>query len=153
MIHTVTLEKTSFADPPQRFEAGTPSIVDAVGFSAAVDYLAAVGMDRLQAREVELSRYLHERLAEVPGLAVAGDYFPGKPGIASFTMDCAHPHDVAQFLNEEGVAVRAGHHCAEPLHTALGIDSTTRASLYLYNTEQEVDQLITALGTVREIFG
>jgi len=153
MIHTVTLEKTTYAEPPQRFEAGTPSIADAVGFGAAVDYLTNIGMQNLQKREAELSRYLHERLAEVPGLKVAGNYFAGKPGIASFTLDYAHPHDVAQFLSEEGVAVRAGHHCAEPLHTFLGIDSTTRASLFLYNTEAEVDQLITALGTVKEIFG
>ncbi len=89
----------------------------------------------------------------MPGLRVIGDWYPGKAGIASFVMDCAHPHDVAQFLNEEGVAVRAGHHCAAPLHTFLDIEATTRASLYLYNTEAEVDQLITALGTVREIFG
>jgi cysteine desulfurase/selenocysteine lyase len=153
MIHTVTLEETTFAPPPQKFEAGTPAIADSVGFGAAIDYLNNVGMDRLHKREVELSRYLHERLAEIPGLKVAGEYFPGKPGIASFTMDCAHPHDIAQFLNEEGVAVRAGHHCAEPLHDFMGIDSTTRASLYLYNTEAEIDQLIDGLGTVREIFG
>jgi cysteine desulfurase / selenocysteine lyase len=153
MIHTVTLEKTTFAEPPQRFEAGTPAIADAIGFAAAIDYINHIGLDRILKREVELSRYMHQRLAEVPGLRVAGDWFAGKPGIASFILDCAHPHDVAQFLTEEGVAVRAGHHCAEPLHTALGIDSTTRASVYLYNTEAEVDQLIAALGTVREIFG
>jgi cysteine desulfurase/selenocysteine lyase len=82
-----------------------------------------------------------------------GDYFPGKPGIASFTLDCAHPHDIAQFLNEEGVAVRAGFHCAEPLHAAMGCAASVRASLYLYNTHAEIDQLIAALGTVREVFG
>jgi len=153
MIHTVMLEKTTFAEPPQRFEAGTPAIGDAVGFGAAIEYINRIGLKRILAREVELSRYLHERLAEVPGVRVVGDYYPGKPGIASFAMDCAHPHDIAQFLNEEGVAVRAGHHCAEPLHTAMGVESTTRASIYLYNTEEEVDQLIAALGTVREIFG
>jgi len=153
MIHTVTLEVTTFADPPQRFEAGTPAIGDAIGFGAAIDYLSNIGMDRLHAREVELSRYLHERLAEIPGLRVLGDYFPGKPGIASFDLPYAHAHDVAQFLAEEGVAVRAGHHCAEPLHHEFNSESTSRASLYLYNTEAEVDQLISALGTVREIFG
>ncbi|MCH7472615.1 cysteine desulfurase [bacterium] len=152
MISSVTLEKTTFDDPPQRFEGGTPPIAGAVGFGAAIDYLNTIGMDTLRAREVELSRYLHERLAGVPGLQVLGGYFPGKPGIASFTMDCAHPHDIAQFLNEEGVAVRAGHHCAEPLHDFLGAKSSTRASLYLYSTEEEIDQMITALGTVREIF-
>ncbi len=152
MIHTVTLEKTTFAPPPQRFEAGTPAIADAIGFGAAIDYLRNIGMERIHQSEAALSKYLHDRLAEVPGLKIAGEWFPGKPGIASFTMDCAHPHDVAQFLSEEGVAVRAGHHCAEPLHDFLGIDSTTRASLYLYNTESEIDQLIAALGTVRELF-
>ncbi len=152
MIHTVTVEETTFAEPPLRFEAGTPAIADAIGFSAAVDYLRKFGMENLHAYEIALSKYMHERLAEVPGLKVVGDYCPGKPGIASFTMDCAHPHDIAQFLNEEGVAVRAGHHCAEPLHDFLGVDSTTRASLYLYNTEAEIDQLIAALHTVREIF-
>jgi cysteine desulfurase/selenocysteine lyase len=153
MIHTVTLEKTTFADPPQRFEAGTPAIADAVGFGAAVDYLSAIGMARLEAREQELSRYLHQRLAEVPGLRILGGYYDGKPGIASFDLEYAHAHDVAQFLSEEGVAVRAGHHCAEPLHHAMGSESTSRASLYLYNTEAEVDQLMRALETVREIFG
>ena len=110
-------------------------------------------MENIRCREEQLSEYLHQRLYEVPGLRLIGDYFPGKPGIASFSLDCAHPHDIAQFLNEEGVAVRAGHHCAEPLHIFMGVDSTCRASLYLYNTEAEVDQLITALGTVRELFG
>jgi len=153
MIHTVTLEVTTFADPPQRFEAGTPAIGDAIGFGAAVDYLNNVGMDRLHAREVELSKYMHERLAEVPGIRILGDYFAGKPGIASFDLPYAHAHDVAQFLAAEGVAVRAGHHCAEPLHKEFNSESTSRASLYLYNTEAEIDQLISALGTVQEIFG
>jgi cysteine desulfurase/selenocysteine lyase len=153
MISQVTCEQSWFAPPPARFEAGTPAIADAVGFGAAIDYLEGVGMDALHARETGLSEYMHRRLAEVPGLRLIGDYWPGKPGIASFSLDCAHPHDIAQFLNEEGVAVRAGHHCAEPLHIAMGVDSTVRASLYLYNTEAEIDQLITALGTVRELFG
>ncbi|MCC7478462.1 SufS family cysteine desulfurase [bacterium] len=152
MISSVSLEQTYFAPPPSRFEAGTPAVGDAVGWAAAIDYLQGVGMQALHERELELSRYLHERLSEVPGLKMLGEYYPGKPGIASFGLDCAHPHDIAQFLNEEGVAVRAGHHCAEPLHRALGFDSTVRASLYLYNTEAEVDQLIHALHTVREIF-
>jgi cysteine desulfurase/selenocysteine lyase len=153
MIHTVTLEVTTFADPPQRFEAGTPAIGDAIGFGAAIAYLNDIGMDRLHAREVELSKYMHERLAEIPGIRILGDYFPGKPGIASFDLPYAHAHDVAQFLAAEGVAVRAGHHCAEPLHHEFNSESTSRASLYLYNTEAEIDQLITALGTVQEIFG
>ncbi len=152
MISSVSLEQSYFAPPPSRFEAGTPAVGDAVGWGAAIDYISAIGMDSIHAREVQLSRYLHERLLEIPGLKMLGEYYPGKAGIASFGLDCAHPHDIAQFLNEEGVAVRAGHHCAEPLHRALGFDSTVRASLYLYNTEAEIDQLIHALHTVREIF-
>ena len=153
MITSVSLEGATYADPPQRFEAGTPAVGDAIGFASALDYLAEIGMERVHNREAELSLYMHERLAEIPGLRVIGDYYPGKPSIAAFVMDYAHPHDIAQFLNDEGVAVRSGHHCAEPLHRALGATATTRASLYFYNTEDEIDQLIRALGTVREIFG
>lgn len=152
MIHTVTLEKTTFAAPPQRFEAGTPAVADAVGFAAAVDYLMSIGMDRVQQQEINLSEYLHQRLLTVPGLRLLGDYYPGKPGIASFDLPYAHAHDVAQFLNEEGVAVRAGHHCAEPLHHEFNSESSTRASLYVYNTKQDIDQLMNALATVTEIF-
>jgi cysteine desulfurase/selenocysteine lyase len=152
MITSVSLEQSTFAEAPTRFEAGTPAVGEAVGWGAAIDFINAIGMDQLHAREQELSRYMHERLMEVPGLRLLGDYFPGKAGIASFSLDCAHPHDIAQFLNEEGVAVRAGHHCAEPLHRAMGFDATVRASLYLYNTEAEIDQLIHALFTVIEVF-
>jgi cysteine desulfurase/selenocysteine lyase len=153
MIAQVTLEGTQFAGLPERFEAGTPAVGDAVAWAAALDYLDAVGMSAIAEREAELSAYLYRRLLEVPGLKLLSQHRPHKPGIASFALDCAHPHDVAQFLNEAGVAVRAGHHCAEPLHTYLGITGSTRASLYVYNTESEIDQLIAALATVREFFG
>jgi cysteine desulfurase/selenocysteine lyase len=153
MITSVSLDETLFAALPQRFEAGTPAVGDAVAWDAALGYIESVGFENMRRHEEELSRYLHEQLLGVKGLRLVGDYFPGKPGIASFTMDCAHPHDIAQFLNEEGVAVRAGFHCAEPLHTALGCDSSVRASLYLYNSREDVDQLISALGTVCEVFG
>jgi cysteine desulfurase/selenocysteine lyase len=153
MIAQVKLEGTDFAGLPSRFEAGTPAVGDAVAWGAAIDYLNAIGMERLTQREAELAHYLYERLAEVPGLHLLSQYQAAKPGIASFALDYAHPHDVAQILNEAGVAVRAGHHCAEPLHTRLGHVGSTRASLYVYNTEAEIDQLISALAVVREFFG
>jgi cysteine desulfurase/selenocysteine lyase len=153
MIAQVTLEHTEFAGLPERFEAGTPAVGDAVMWDAALEYLEALGMDAVAARETELNAYMYQRLAEVPGLRLLSGHRPDKPGIASFALDGVHPHDVSQFLNEAGVAVRAGHHCAEPLHTYLGLSGSTRASLYLYNTEAEIDQLIAALATVREFFG
>jgi cysteine desulfurase/selenocysteine lyase len=152
-IAEVRLERTEFAAAPSKFEAGTPAIGDVIAWDAAIDYLTDIGMAGLAAREAELSAYMYERLAEVPGLKLLSAYTPGKPGIASFALDGVHPHDVAQILNEAGVAVRAGHHCAEPLHTRLALQGSTRASLYVYNTEAEIDQLIEALETVRSFFG
>ena len=152
MIAEVSREHTRFNVAPHKFEAGTPSIADVIGMGAAIDYLEQWGMQAIYEHEVELSRYMHERLADMPGVRVIGDWFPGKPAIASFHLDYAHPHDVAQFLNEEGVAVRSGLHCAEPLHCALGLSSSTRASLYLYNTHDEIDRMIAAIKTVEEIF-
>jgi cysteine desulfurase / selenocysteine lyase len=152
MIYSVTLEKTEYAEPPTRFEAGTPSIGDAIAWGVALDYLGEIGMQRIAAHESTLSRYLHDKLLEVPGLRILGEYYPGKPGIASFTLDYAHPHDISQFLNEDGVAVRAGHHCAEPLHIAMGVQSSVRASLYMYNIEEDVDQLVSSLHGIRELF-
>ncbi|MEZ5339798.1 MAG: SufS family cysteine desulfurase [bacterium] len=152
MIHSVSTEKTRFNVAPHKFEAGTPSIADVIGMGAAIDYLQAIGMQAISDYEHELSRYMHEELLKLPGLSIAGDWFPGKPAIASFHLDYAHPHDIAQFLNEEGVAVRSGLHCAEPLHCSLGLSSTTRASLYLYNTHDEIDRLVAAIRTVEEIF-
>ncbi len=152
MIAEVSREDTRFNVTPHKFEAGTPSIADVIATGAAIDYLEALGMDAIYNHEKKISRYLHERLAALPGLRIIGDYFEGKPAIASFHLDYAHPHDIAQFLNEEGVAVRSGLHCAEPLHNALGLNSSTRASLYLYNTNEEIDRLVAAIETVAEIF-
>jgi cysteine desulfurase/selenocysteine lyase len=152
MISEVSRAHTTFNVPPHRFEAGTPSVVDVIGLGAAIDYIETIGMQTIYEHEIELSAYLHERLSAIPGLHMLGEYFHGKPAIASFHLDFAHPHDVAQFLNEEGVAVRAGLHCAEPLHCAMGLNSSTRASLYLYNTKEEIDRLIAAIGTVAELF-
>ncbi len=153
MIKKVELRSFRTSDVPHKFEAGTPAIAEAVGFGAAVDYLQAVGMQAIEQYEHTLIAYALERLAEVPGVRVFGPEAQYKGGVASFTLEGAHPHDVAQILDAEGIAVRAGHHCAMPLHNKFRIPATTRASFYLYNTLEEVDRLIDGLYKVREIFG
>ena len=153
MIKTVHLREFVPNSIPHKFEAGTPAIAEAVGFGAAVDYLTSVGMDDIAAHEHEITAYALERLEEVPGLKVFGPGVQDKGGVASFTFDGVHPHDVAQILDRDGVAVRAGHHCAQPLHEKFGITATTRASFYLYTTKQEVDKLIEGIYKVKEIFG
>lgn len=154
MIETVTMERTTFAAPPARFEAGTPPIAQAVGLGAAADYLSAIGMDKVAAHEQRITAYALERMAEVPGLTVIGPREPVERGGAiSFTLGEVHPHDVAQLLDSQGVAVRAGHHCAKPLHQRFGVQSTTRASFYLYTTEAEIDALVDALNHTRKYFG
>jgi cysteine desulfurase/selenocysteine lyase len=154
MIRDVGLHESSWAEVPHKFEAGTPPIAEAVGFGAAIDYLSAVGMGEVRRHEVELTAYALQRLAEVPGLTVYG---PGdverRGGVISFTLADIHPHDLATILDQQGVAIRAGHHCARPLHRILDIPATARASLYLYNTADEVDALIAALDEARRIFG
>ncbi|MCA9893136.1 MAG: cysteine desulfurase [Anaerolineae bacterium] len=149
MIATVTLEGSTWNDLPYKFEAGTPSIAEAIGFGAAIDYLSAIGMDKIHAQEQQMTAYLLERLSEVPGVTVFGPEADKKSAVAAFVVEGAHAHDVAQLLDAEGIAVRAGHHCAMPLHTELGISATSRASFYLYNTYDEVDALIEALYTVQ----
>jgi cysteine desulfurase/selenocysteine lyase len=153
MIKTVHLREFVPNSLPHKFEAGTPAIAEAVGFGAAVDYLTSVGMDNVAAHEHEITEYALERLEEVPGVKVFGPSVQDKGGVASFTFDGVHPHDVAQILDRDGVAVRAGHHCAQPLHEKFGITATSRASFYLYNTKEEVDQLIEGIYKVKEIFG
>ena len=138
---------------PQKFEAGTPAIAEVIGLGAAVDYLNAVGMDAIAAHDHELTAYALERLEEVPGIWIFGPSAEHKSSNATFTFAGAHPHDVAEILNRYGVATRAGHHCAMPVHEKFGIPATTRASFYLYNTREEIDQLIEALYKVKEIFG
>ncbi len=152
MIRRVRFGGSEWNELPYKFEAGTPGIAQAVGLGAAVDYLSAVGMDRIHAYEQEIAAYALERLAEVPGLTVYGPDASRKGAVAAFTMDGMHPHDIAQLLDAEGVAVRAGHHCAMPLHERFGLVATTRASFYLYNTMQEVDALIEALYKAKEVF-
>ncbi len=153
MIKKVFLRSFTPNDLPHKFEAGTPAIAEAVGFGAAVDYLSAVGMDTIAAHEQEITAYALERLAEIPGLESYGPQAEKKGGVIAFTMRGVHPHDVAQILDTEGVAVRAGHHCAMPLHEKLNLPATTRASFYLYTTPDEVDRLASGLGSVIKMFG
>lgn len=153
MIKSVQLHSFRPNELPHKFEAGTPPIAEAVGFGAAVDYLAELGMDAVAEHERQLIAYALKRLTETPGVTVIGPDAVQKGGVASFIVDGVHPHDVAQILDHEGVAVRAGHHCAQPLHEKFGIIATTRASFYLYNTPEDVNRLITGIQRVREIFG
>ncbi|GAB4431157.1 MAG: cysteine desulfurase [Anaerolineales bacterium] len=153
MIKTVHLREFIPNSLPYKFEAGTPAIAEAIGFGAAVDYLSEIGMDAVAAYEHEITEYALERLEEVPGVKVFGPGAQEKGGVAAFTFEGVHPHDVSQILDQDGVAVRAGHHCAQPLHEKFGIPATTRASFYLYNTKDEVDKLVEGLYKVKEIFG
>jgi cysteine desulfurase/selenocysteine lyase len=152
MIARVTFEKTSFKAPPARFEAGTPAIVEAIGLGAAVDYLEAIGLDAVAAHEDGLLAYATQRLSAIEGLTIVGTA-PDKAGIVSFVMDQAHAHDIGTIVDRAGVAIRAGHHCAQPLMDRYGLSSTARASFGLYNTREEVDRLVDALEAVKEIFG
>ncbi len=153
MIKAVHLRTFTPNSIPHKFEAGTPAIAEAVGFGAAVDYLNKVGMEAIAAYEHEIISYALERLEEIPGVKVFGPSAEKKGGVAAFTLEGVHPHDVAQILDGEGVAVRAGHHCAQPLHEKFGIPTTTRASFYLYNTRAEVDKLVEGIYKVKKIFG
>lgn len=138
---------------PHKFEAGTPPIAELIGLGAAVDYLTELGMGAIRNHEQALIEHAIERLEEVPGVKVYGPAAEYKGGVAAFTFQGTHPHDVAQILDQDGIAVRAGHHCAMPLHEQLGIPATTRASFYIYNSEEDIDRLIHGLYKVKEIFG
>ncbi len=153
MIKEVKLRSFRANTLPHKFEAGTPAIAEAIGFGAAVDYLSSLGMDAIAAHEHEITEYALERLEEVPGVKLFGPAAQYKGGVAAFTLDGIHPHDVAQILDKDGIAVRAGHHCAQPLHEKFGIPATSRASFYLYNTKDEVDLLVDGLYKVKELFG
>ena len=153
MIAHVGLDRSTWAEPPARFEAGTPPIAEAVGLAAALDYLAAIGMDRVRAHERELTAHALERLPAVPGITIYG---PGDPerrgGVISFAIEGLHPHDVAELCDREGVCVRAGHHCAQPLMRRLGVGATARASFHVYNSHEDVDRLVEALVKARSVF-
>lgn len=153
MIKRVYLREFKVNELPYKFEAGTPAIAEAIGLGAAVDYLSAIGMDKIHAHEKEIIAYALERLEEVPGVKVYGPAADKKGGVAAFTFAEVHPHDVAQILDRDGVAVRAGHHCAMPLHDRFNLPATSRASFYLYNTQAEVDKLVEGLYKVKKMFG
>jgi cysteine desulfurase/selenocysteine lyase len=152
MIKKVTLEGSTWNDLPHKFEAGTPAIAQAVGLGAAVDYLSNLGMDNILAYEKLVVDYALDRLSEIPGLTLYGPGPEHRNGVAAFTLQDVHAHDIAQLLDAEGVAVRAGHHCAMPLHKRLGVVATARASFYIYNTRDEVDALVEAIYNARRVF-
>ena len=154
MIETVTMTGSTYAPIPYKFEAGTMPIAESVGLGAAVDYLTGLGMDAIAAHERGITAYALERLHDVPGLTIIGPDTPvDRGGAVSFSLAGIHPHDVAQVLDSLGIAVRAGHHCAEPVCDRFGIPATTRASFYLYTTRDEVDALVRGLDEVRKVFG
>jgi cysteine desulfurase / selenocysteine lyase len=153
MISKVGLLESTWAEPPAKFEAGTSPIAEAVGLGAAVDFLTEHGMDAVWEHSQDLTAYSLERLAEVPGLTVHGPSDPARRGpLASFSIEGVHPHDVAEILGREGVCVRAGHHCAQPLMRRLGAAATSRASFAIHSTREDVDALVAGLAKVREVF-
>ena len=152
MIRSVALDRTTWNELPHKFEAGTPAIAEAVGFGAAIDYVTAVGLEAISRHEHELTAYTLGRLAELPWVETYGPPAERRAGIVSFNVEGVHPHDVAQVLDWEGVAVRAGHHCTQPLMTRLGVAATTRASFYLYSLPEDVDRLVDGLHKVRKSF-
>jgi cysteine desulfurase/selenocysteine lyase len=152
MIHTVTFEKSVYAPPPVKFEAGTPHIAGAIGFGAAVDWLRALDLEAVHAHETMLLDYATAAVGEIPGVRIIGQARE-RAGVLSFVMDGVHPHDVGTILDRDGIAVRAGHHCAQPVMQHFGIAATTRASFAVHNTCEEVDALVAGLHRVKEIFG
>src|SRR5262245_5096536 len=152
MIKRVTTEGFTPADLPYRFEAGTPMIVPAIGLGKAIQYLQKIGMESIRAHELVLTRHAHSLLADIPGLRILGPEPERKGGIVTFVMEGIHPDDVSKALDVQGIAVRAGHHCAMPLHERLGVTASTRASFYFYNTPEEVARLANGLKEARRIF-
>ncbi|VBB69700.1 Cysteine desulfurase, SufS subfamily [invertebrate metagenome] len=151
MITTVTFEESRWAELPYKFEAGTPAIAQAIGLAVAIGYVEAIGLKAIAAHEADLLSYATQRLMAIRGLRLLGTA-PAKTSVLSFTLDCAHPHDIATIVDQHGVAIRAGHHCAQPLMQRFGVPATARASFGLYNTRAEADALADALETVRGIF-
>lgn len=152
MIHTVSFEASTYAPVPQRFEAGTPNIAGVVGMQAAIQYIEQVGLDRIQSHEQALLDYANDQLRAIPGLRILADSAP-RSGIASFVLEGIHPHDLGTILDADGVAIRAGHHCAMPLMTRFGIPGTARASMAMYNTYADVDALVAGLLKAQTLFG
>jgi cysteine desulfurase/selenocysteine lyase len=153
MIRRVQLEETTWGELPHKFEAGTAPMAEAVGFGAAIDYLAGIGFGAIEQHEHDLVAYALERLADVPGVTLYGPPAERRAGIVSFNVEGVHPHDVAQILDLEGIAIRAGHHCCQPLMQRLGVAATNRASFYLYTIPEEIDRLVAGLHKVRKVFG
>ncbi len=152
MIRQVSWDEATWADPPAKFEAGTPSIAQAVGWGAAVAYLTGIGLEAIHQHERALVAYALERLGEIEGLRLYGPGPKERGGVLAFNLPGVHPHDLADLLDDEGIAIRAGHHCAQPLVESLGVAATARASFYLYNTHQEVDALVEAIHQARKVF-
>jgi cysteine desulfurase/selenocysteine lyase len=152
MIASVTFEKTTYNTLPYKFEAGTPNIADAIGLGAAIDYLNGIGLDRIAAYEHELLQYATETIGAIPGVRLIGTARE-KASVLSFTLDDVHPHDIGTILDQDGIAVRAGHHCAQPVMKRFGVPATVRASLAFYNTKEEIDALAQGLQRVMEVFG
>ena len=151
MISSVTFEKSTWAPVPHKFEAGTPAIVEVIGLGAALSYIDAIGFDAIGAHEAALTEHALERLGEVTGLNFVGTA-RDRGGVISFTMDDVHPHDIATLLDRNGIAVRAGHHCAEPLMRRMGLSATARASFGIYTTREEIDFLARTLEQIRKFF-
>jgi cysteine desulfurase/selenocysteine lyase len=152
MIRKVTVEKTTWNEIPHKFEAGTAAIAEAVGLAAAIDYVTDAGLPAIERHERELTEYALGRLGEIPGVRLYGPPADRRVGIVSFALEGVHPHDVAQVVDAEGVAVRAGHHCNQPLMAKLGVAATTRASFYLYTVRDEIDKLVDGLHRTRKLF-
>ena len=152
MIETVTFEKTTYAEVPARFEAGTPDIAGVIGLGTAVDYLTHVGMDAIAAWEQELLEYATEKLSAIDAVRIIGTA-EHKAAVVSFLIEGAHPHDIGSILDQHGIAIRAGHHCAQPVMERYGIPATARASFAFYNTKHDIDVLEQGIHSVLELFG
>jgi cysteine desulfurase / selenocysteine lyase len=154
MIADVFLEKSTYADLPHKFEAGTPAIGEAIALGASIDYLTSIGLDRIHDYEVELTTHLYQKLQEIPQVRIYGPNLEiGRAALAAFTAGDVHPHDLSTILDQAGIAIRAGHHCTQPLHRYLKVQSTARASLYFYNTHEEIDTFIAVLREAIDFFG
>ncbi|MGE0706262.1 MAG: aminotransferase class V-fold PLP-dependent enzyme, partial [Vicinamibacterales bacterium] len=151
MISSVTFEQTRYNEVPYKFEAGTPNIADAIALGTALDYVTSIGLDRIAAHEHDLLVYGTAALSRIPGLRLTGTA-RDKAGVLAFVMEGVHPHDIGTIVDREGVAIRTGHHCCQPLMDRLGVPATARASLALYNTREEIDALVAAIEKVREVF-
>jgi cysteine desulfurase/selenocysteine lyase len=153
MIEIVERHHTTYNELPWKYEAGTPNIADVIAFGAAIDYLSALGMDRVRAHEIELTGYALEQVGKIPGVTIYGPKTAEeRGGVVAFTVDGVHPHDLGQIVDYDGVAIRAGQHCCQVLSQSIGVPATARASFYVYNTPEEVDALVAAVGAARDIF-